>query len=585
MKTTVSIVIPTRGRPAYLEVALASIAPQAAGLDAEVVVVDDAANDGAVGAIASRFGARHEAHRRPLGLNVARNTGVERSHGDLVVFVDDDVEVCDGWLEAFVHAAESHPHTDVFAGRIQAALEGGAPRSCGREGAPITTLDLGPSDTSTAFAWGSNMAVRRSALERVGPFEVALEGAGDEQEWQERLSSAGGGAVRYVANACVKHRRSGEDARLRALVRAGRARGGASRRFDAWRGEAPPLTRELSTLARCVAHVLLRRCPTGLVMVAHSFGRVEQGGRERLGWVYRVLRKRRASRGRARARNTPFTESSTSPALAPAVRDDFLSGESGTVGGLDGMRRALLDTVLDELELRSGVRRRLAAASARFPPTRKILVLGVQRPQRRELAAGIRDELARSRHELELHFEPPGERGKFENLNALLHAHPAEGSDWLLLIDDDIELPDGFLDRFIFLIERFELDLAQPAQSARSHAAWRVTRRRAFSVLRETRFVEIGPLTALSSRTFQTLLPFPPLRMGWGLDVHWGALALEHGWRCGIADAVSISHRQAPAGSAYPREAALAEAREFLANRPHLSACEAQQAMLRHRRW
>ena len=36
-----SIVIPTRARPAYLEVALASIAPQAAASAAEVLVIDD----------------------------------------------------------------------------------------------------------------------------------------------------------------------------------------------------------------------------------------------------------------------------------------------------------------------------------------------------------------------------------------------------------------------------------------------------------------------------------------------------------------------------------------------------------------
>ncbi len=37
-----SIVIPTRGRAAYLEVALASILPQARAAGAEVLVVDDA---------------------------------------------------------------------------------------------------------------------------------------------------------------------------------------------------------------------------------------------------------------------------------------------------------------------------------------------------------------------------------------------------------------------------------------------------------------------------------------------------------------------------------------------------------------
>ncbi len=153
-------------------------------------------------------------------------------------------------------------------------------------------------------------------------------------------------------------------------------------------------------------------------------------------------------------------------------------------------------------------------------------------------------------------------------------------------MDDDIVLPPGnFLDSFLFLVERFALDLAQPAHRLASHAAWRVTRRHGGDVVRETRFVEIGPLTAFARSTFSTLLPFPDLRMGWGLDLHWAALARERDWRCGVIDATPIAHRAAPAASAYSREQALAEARAFLADRPYLKAGEAQQTLVTHRRW
>jgi hypothetical protein len=153
------------------------------------------------------------------------------------------------------------------------------------------------------------------------------------------------------------------------------------------------------------------------------------------------------------------------------------------------------------------------------------------------------------------------------------------------VVDDDVELPRGFLDRFLFLCERFSLALAQPAHRLHSHAAWPVTRRRPGSVVRETSFVEIGPVTAFARATFPVLLPFPELRMGWGLDVHWAALAREHGWRCGVVDAVSIRHRAAPAAADYSRQAALAEARSFLARRPYLSAGEAGRTLTTHRRW
>jgi GT2 family glycosyltransferase len=597
MSTPASIVIPTRARPDYLEVALGSIVPQADAAGVEVLVIDDAGPSSATRALVERLGARYESHPGPLGLNVARNTGVERSSGELVVFVDDDVCVRPGWLQALRGAAREHPEVDVFTGPIEPRLEGSKLRGCGREGPPITSLDLGPRDVDTHYAWGANMTIRRSALERVGPFEVALEHAGDEQEWQDRMRAETPAArVLYVADAALEHRRAGPDARLPSLARAAYARGRASRRFDGFRGEAPSRGDELLTLGGCAGHVLCRRCPAGLVMVAHSAGRLRESLRG----------------GPDSSPSTDAGKLSATPSSAPPFEgdtptngvssahagsnDDFLSGASGTVGGVDALRRSMQDEAVNAWELASGRRLHLALAARRHPPRRKVLVLGVERPEHRALAQGIRGELLRSRHEVELHTGPPGELGKFENLNLMLAAgvgggvggrgvggHPIPAHDWLLLVDDDICLPRGFLDHFLFLAERFALDLAQPAHRLSSHAAWSITRRRPFSVVRETPFVEIGPVTAFSHRTFSTLLPFPSLRMGWGLDAHWAALAREHHWRCGVLDAVSIRHRAAPAAAAYSREAALAEARTFLAERPYLSAHEIQRTLTTHR--
>ncbi|MGA2320071.1 MAG: glycosyltransferase [Solirubrobacteraceae bacterium] len=596
-----SIVIPTRSRLPYLEVALSSLAPQAARAGAEVIVVDDAGPSTQARALVRRFGARYEPHPEPLGLNVARNTGVERSHGELVVFLDDDVRVAPEWLQAIMGAARERPDVEVFTGPIRACLEGHRLRTCGREAPPITTLDLGESDTYTRYAWGANMAIRRSALERVGPFDVSLEHGGDEQEWQDRLAEASSpgaegqppgspergrvdsGAL-YVARAAVEHRRAGADARLDRLARTAHVRGRASRRLDARRGDAPSLGRELLTLAGCLGHVLRRRCPAGLTMVAHSAGRLREGIRERL----------TALAGRdARAASIPGAAHLGTPsghppengrAGQPSDVEDFLSGTSGTVGGLDALLRGARDEAVDAFELASGRRLRLKLA-ARRGAERRVLVIGVERPERRMLAQRMRRELTSSRHQVELHTCAPEGRGKFENLNRLLAAHPAEGHDWLLTVDDDVELPRGFLDRFLFLCERFSLALAQPAHRLDSHAAWPVTRRRAGSVARETCFVEIGPLTAFAAVTFPTLLPFPELRMGWGLDAHWAALARERGWRCGVIDAVAIRHRAAPAADAYSRADAIAEARAFLAGHPYLSASEAKRTLTTHSRW
>jgi hypothetical protein len=259
-------------------------------------------------------------------------------------------------------------------------------------------------------------------------------------------------------------------------------------------------------------------------------------------------------------------------------------------------------------------------------PRRRVLVASVYRPG--SLLAEAVPRLGSEHHDVTLALgavetEEPGlaqhtvaerlDGGKFGNLNRILETVSAEAGgpsagetsaaggepggsaaagspaappdfDWVLVVDDDLVLPPRFLDRFLALCERFGVDLAQPAQTLRSHSAWRVTRRRPASLLRETRFVEIGPLTAFGRRPAAELLPFPELRFGWGLDLHWAALAAERGWRLGVVDATPVRHESATVASAYPRAEAEAEAADFLASRPHLPASRAGEVVAVHRR-
>jgi GT2 family glycosyltransferase len=538
MPPTAEIIVPTRDRAGYLDVALASIVPQAARRGVGVLVVDDGPGRG-TRAVAERHGVRYVAHATTRGLNAARNTGIDATAADLLVFVDDDVAVRPGWLDALLAAADAcGEDVGVLTGPIHARFEGRRFAACGREGPPITFLDLGPADADAPHAWGANMAIRRSAVGRVGRFDEGRELYGDEQEWQVRWRAAGG-RIRYVAAAALDHRRAGDDARLGALARAAYARGRAGRRFDVFRGSAPALTSELRTLAACAVHGPRFRCANGPVMTAHSAGRLAA-----------LLR---GARGRA----------------ARAPGDDFLSGHSGTVGGRRGVARALADRGLDALAVVSGRRRRLARAAARGR-RRRVLVLGLERRQLPGHMASARAELERSRHAVTVDVAPVAGGGKFENLNALLARHDLAGIDWLLVVDDDVALPRGFLDAFLHAAETAGLRLAQPAHRLHSHAAWAVTRRRPGVTVRETNFVEIGPVTAFHRDTFATLLPFPHLRMGWGLDVHWAAVARDRGWPIGVVDATPVGHTLRPAGDAYPREAAAAEARRFLDGRPYV---------------
>ncbi len=533
-----AIIVPTQNRPDYLDVALASIVPQAAEHGAELIVVDDGPSE-ATQAVARRHGARCIAHDRSRGLNAARNSGIAATSAELLVFVDDDVEVAPGWLGALLRgAAELPADAGVLTGPIRWRVEGRRFRACGREGGPITWQDFGDEDGDCPHAWGANMTIRRSAIERAGPFEESHALYGDEAEWQARWTQAGG-RIHYLAAAALDHRRAGDDARLRSLCRAARARGRASRWTNERAGTAPSIAAELRTLIGCALHGPRRRCAMGPVMTWHTLGRIE-----------------------AALRTPP------APAATAGV-DDFLSGSSGNVQGVRALIARAKDLIADARTLASRRAGRLrAAAGAR--PRRRVLVLAVERSDVRSLLGEARAELERSRHEVEIAVTEPGARGKFENLNRLLAEREFSAYDWVLVIDDDVTLPRGFLDAFLQAAEQAGLRVAQPAHRFHSHAAWPVTRRRPGLTARATTFVEIGPVTAFHSETFAALLPFPDLRMGWGLDAHWSAVAREHDWTIGIVDATPIGHTLRPAASTYPREEAVEEARRFLDGRDYV---------------
>ncbi len=285
----------------------------------------------------------------------------------------------------------------------------------------------------------------------------------------------------------------------------------------------------------------------------------------------------------------------------------FLSGDAGDVTEpWRRTKRRLGELAYEALDTLSGTRLRAARLGRAVGAPREVLVIGVYRPG--SLLADALPSLRSERHRVRIALgstgpadDPLSENtvaegltgGKFANLNRVLQAAgeagagsaaAAPGADWTIAIDDDVRLPRTFLDRFVGVCEAFELDLAQPAQTLRSHSAWKVTRRRPASLVRETRFVEIGPVTAFGRAASTELLPFPELRYGWGLDLHWAAVAAERGWRLGVVDALPVRHEFGVVAAAYARDDAVDEAARFLAERPYLPSERAGEVVATHRR-
>ena len=91
-------------------------------------------------------------------------------------------------------------------------------------------------------------------------------------------------------------------------------------------------------------------------------------------------------------------------------------------------------------------------------------------------------------------------------------------------------------------------------------------------------------MTAFGRRARERLLPFPELRFGWGLDLHWAAVAAQAGWRLGVVDAVPVRHESRLVAAGYASGDAVDEAARFLAERPYLPAASAGDVVAVHRR-
>ena len=267
-----------------------------------------------------------------------------------------------------------------------------------------------------------------------------------------------------------------------------------------------------------------------------------------------------------------------------------------------GSRLALkrgADRTLDRIQRRLPADRALRRRAATTSPV-DVLVVGVD-GSRSRMAAAVA-ELRRSRHRVHVvlgtlagapspglepdtaHVRMRG--GKFENADVLLRDGLAvmPAPRWTIVVDDDVILPPGFLDRFVAVAERCDFVLCQPALTLRSFASHAITRRRPGALARETRFVEIGPVTAFRAEAHGVLLPFPEdAGMGWGLDRHWPVVAAGRGWRLGVVDATPIGHEDAAAATGYSWHEAMAQAEAFLAGRPSIPPAATRRAVRTYR--
>ena len=212
-----SVVIATKGRPETLRETLASIERCDPQPD-ELIVIDGDPGRSAEGIGGDRV---RYVHSEP-GLTHQRNVGVREASGDVVVFLDDDVEVDPG-LFASLERAYDDPEVIGATGTV---IEQEGDRAVGKD-SPLRRLLLGNAaeGTMTAFGFprrlldqdvardvefmpGCLMSARRELVERVG-FDEAMPGYGlaEDEDFSYRLSRLG--RLRHVPEASLVHKATG----------------------------------------------------------------------------------------------------------------------------------------------------------------------------------------------------------------------------------------------------------------------------------------------------------------------------------------------------------------------------------------
>jgi hypothetical protein len=167
----VSVIIPTFERRELVQRAVAGVLAQSYR-DFELIVVDDGSTDGTAEALAPLGDALRVLRQENHGTAAARNAGLAVARGEIVAFLDSDDRWLEDHLEAVVGILDRHPAA-VLAGTSPGFLAAGRDEP----GRARLVHALPRLLIANDVGYVSSVAVRRSALARVGGFGEGLEPA------------------------------------------------------------------------------------------------------------------------------------------------------------------------------------------------------------------------------------------------------------------------------------------------------------------------------------------------------------------------------------------------------------------------
>ena len=177
-----SIVIPTRGRPGQLAGCLEALTALEYPRDQfEVIVVDDGGNT-AIEPL-RRFersidlSVISQAHSGPAA---ARNLGVARARGELLLFIDDDCRPAPSWLQRLVDRATENPGSAV-GGRTLNGVERNLFSHASQLIVEVGYAQNNPDPGSASWFACNNLALPASGFRAIGGFDPRFRTAEDSE--------------------------------------------------------------------------------------------------------------------------------------------------------------------------------------------------------------------------------------------------------------------------------------------------------------------------------------------------------------------------------------------------------------------
>lgn len=172
----ISVIVPVYNAEPYLERVIEALRSQDYPKDAfELVFVDNGSTDRSV-AILQRHPDLRLFSVSERGSYAARNRGTSEARGDIFAFTDSDCYPSRGWLRAIDNAFRTQD-AQVLLGPRMPAVAGRSVRLLSEYENKKVELVCASNDPALYFGHTNNMAVRRGAMDRFGPFVQRARGS------------------------------------------------------------------------------------------------------------------------------------------------------------------------------------------------------------------------------------------------------------------------------------------------------------------------------------------------------------------------------------------------------------------------